>query len=346
MKRVALIQPDQIQSWESGEIGRIHALINEDLSEKRFTLVDNADDCDLLVLLESCSLKNHKHVKEYEGLIDSAIRPGRMLMVINYEDTPSGVLPGIYSSLERTNFDERLHRSWPHMRLPNELSDVLKEDSESGNAYLFSFAGSCSHSIRKKLFDTYPVVNLKYKVIEVKRWYDHVQEEKSTYVDDIRRSKFVLCPRGIASYSHRIIETMALGRVPVIIGDNWIPFSIQSGDYYIRIKESDIEMIEKIVEGHLPAYNKLRASVNSVYSTNFSPQSRYTVALNQLVKLSESVSAEVDANFLKKRLNSREFWSANGWLLSQRIRKGFHREAIIRLRNIKGALKSRTWSSP
>ena len=57
-------------------------------------------------------------------------------------------------------------------------------------------------------------------MVEIKRWYDHDDNQKQSYVRYIARSKFVLCPRGIASYSRRIVETLALVRVPVVIADD------------------------------------------------------------------------------------------------------------------------------
>jgi hypothetical protein len=155
MKKIALIQPEMLRSWEAGEIERIRGLVNNDLGEKNFELVENPHEADLLILLESCTVKDHKDIEEYEKWIDFGYRDGKKLLVINYEDTPPGALPGLYSSLEKTNFDSILHRSWPHLRLPNKHADMKFDDPDQGHAYLFSFAGSCSHSIRKKILRAY-----------------------------------------------------------------------------------------------------------------------------------------------------------------------------------------------
>jgi hypothetical protein len=75
--------------------------VNNDLGEKNFELVENPHEADLLILLESCTVKDHKDIEEYEKWIDFGYRDGKKLLVINYEDTPPGALPGLYSSLEK-----------------------------------------------------------------------------------------------------------------------------------------------------------------------------------------------------------------------------------------------------
>lgn len=341
-----MIQPDEIRPWESGEIDRIACLVNADPGKKEFVLVENSDDADIIVLLESCTLKSNQNINDYKKLIDFGYRGGRKLFVINYEDVPPGVFPGLYSSLESSNYDGSLHLSWPHLRLPNELVEMHENQQEVENTYLFSFSGSCSHSIRKKLFSMYSGSNGRYMVREITRWYNHEPDEKASYVDEISRSMFVLCPRGIASYSHRIVETMALGRVPVIIADNWVPFSIDHDNYYVRIKESDVGRIDEILQSHLSSYKPIRESVRFVYNSYFAPGTRYTVALNQLVELSERIPGDLDAGLLKRRLNSCEFRTTNGWLFRQRMWRIVNNEIVKRSRQIKRIVLSKVLSRP
>lgn len=336
MKKIALIQPGVLRPWESGEINRISSLVCGECNHNNFILVNNVDEAEIIVLLETNSLKHHRHISEYERIIDSGYRDGRILLVVNYEDGPSGVLPGLYSSLEKFKYDSSLHLSWPHLRLPNELVEKQKKGAADEDTFLFSFSGSCSHPIRRKLFDTYSARSSEYRVREINKWYNHDANDKVSYVDEISRSLFVLCPRGIASYSHRILETIALGRVPVIIADNWVPFSIEADEYYIQIQESDIGKIDKILNTYLSSYETLQKSVGSVYSTYFSPERRYSVALNHLVSLSSMIPNNFDPDFLKRRLNSKEFWQMNGWLLKQRIARRVNTELTRCLRrNIK-----------
>jgi Exostosin family len=329
-KKIFLFQNKEIQQWEVGEITRINKLLRQDKSDKLFSIVDNFDDADYLVLIESCILKSQKNIDDYRELFKFGYSNGKKLLVINYEDTPSGILPGFYSSLEQKNFDNSIHRSWPHLRMPNELIDNTTSQISVDADLLFSFSGSCSHPVRKKIFDTYSGFHTNVSVNEIKRWYNHDSKEKLAYVDEITRSKFVLCPHGIASYSHRILETLALGHIPVIIADNWIPFSIKEKDYYIQIKESNINKIEEILVSYLPNYTKINENARYVYAKYFNYGSRYTLILNELVKLEESMINDFNSYFLIEKINSSKFWKANGWLISQRI----NNLCLINLKNL------------
>src|SRR5262249_46832065 len=46
---------------------------------------------------------------------------------------------------------------------------------------------------------------------------------KQHFAEIMARSKFVLCPRGLATSSIRLYETLANRRVPVILADAWVP---------------------------------------------------------------------------------------------------------------------------
>src|SRR5438309_4407785 len=43
------------------------------------------------------------------------------------------------------------------------------------------------------------------------------------YAELAKASKFILCPRGLSASSIRLFETMRMGRVPVILSDDWLP---------------------------------------------------------------------------------------------------------------------------
>ena len=46
--------------------------------------------------------------------------------------------------------------------------------------------------------------------------------KRAHYQEVLMRSRFVLCPRGRGTSSMRLYETLAAGRVPVIISDEWV----------------------------------------------------------------------------------------------------------------------------
>jgi hypothetical protein len=316
--RIALIQPPVLQDWEHGEIDRIRGLIEADPLREGFELTTQLERADLVVVLESCSFKTRHDIPAYQALL--AQHGAERLFCINYEDGPPGFLPGLHSSLESFRLDEALHLSWPHLKLPNEQAERQGDaDDPSPLDLLFTFSGACSHPLRRRLFDNFEERPGRYKVREIKRWYDHNDTERLQYVVDIRNSKFVLCPRGIASYSHRILETMALGRVPVVIADDWVPFSIAESGYCLRIAEADLQQVERLLQDAEAQFPVLQAQARAVFTKYFAPARRYTVALSQLASLHARVGNTLTAQAHLKRWNSRAFWQSNGWCVEQRV---------------------------
>ncbi|HUS96217.1 MAG TPA: exostosin family protein [Hyphomicrobiaceae bacterium] len=115
----------------------------------------------------------------------------------------------------------------------------------SACTYLFSFVGRVANSmpVRGR------VVQLKHPRAYVEG-ADSGQSDKDTrYADILSKSKFVLCPRGLGPSTWRLFETMRIGRVPVIIADEWVePKGMQWNSFSVRIKEEDIDSIPARLE--------------------------------------------------------------------------------------------------
>lgn len=77
------------------------------------------------------------------------------------------------------------------------------------------------------------------------------------YQSEIVRSKFCLCPLGWAPWSPRLVESVALGCVPVFIADDIrLPFSsaLQWADISLSVAEDDVDRLGEILE-HVAATN-------------------------------------------------------------------------------------------
>jgi hypothetical protein len=311
---------DEHEKYSANETSLVSQAISEiskSSKERLFNIVSCEDEADIIVLLESSIYRCHKDIGYYKSII-GRWSDQQKVFVINYEDHPCGAIPGLYSSLESKNFDTGMHKSWPHLISYNEHVDTVT-NSDISPKLLFSFTGSCSHSLRRIIFNSFEKSIEDVKVTEIKKWYNHSAKEKKSYVIDMLNSHFVLCPRGLASYSHRILETLALGRVPVIIADEWVPFDISEKDYYIQIPECDVQQVQEILRSNLCRYDELRANSEKVYKKYFARGDRYVMALNKIVKLSGQLSPQIDGNYLMRRLLSRNFHQMNNWLLYQRL---------------------------
>jgi hypothetical protein len=332
MKKIFIAQPDKLNSWEIGEPDRISLEIAKSEKAKIFEIVSDKKDADIIVLLESCTFKSQKDLNYFKDILDGWNQQQK-IFVINYEDHPPGVIPGIYSSLESFNYDSEIHVSWPHMKFHNEYVSNYDEMNAQPD-FLFSFSGSCSHPLRRVIFREFVNSTEDIHVEEINKWYNHSELEKTSYAENILNSFFVLCPRGLASYSHRIIETLAMGRVPVIIADDWVPFSVDEEDYYIRISERDAHRVDCILRNEINRYKHLRHNAQKVYSKYFCEEDRYLTAFNKIVELAEKLPNHIDKIFLTERLQSREFHRVNTWLLHQRV----NRAIKWRWRRLKGMI--------
>jgi hypothetical protein len=87
------------------------------------------------------------------------------------------------------------------------------------------------------------------------RWLpERLAEVKSRYVESIRLSDYVLCARGNGNYSHRLYETLCLGKIPVFVNtDCVLPFHdrIAWRESCVWVEYEDLDHIaERVVAFH------------------------------------------------------------------------------------------------
>ena len=123
--------------------------------------------------------------------------------------------------------------------------------------YLFSFVGSTgTAAVRRE------IAGLKHPrglVQDTSADFSRILNERMTasesadyyrrYAEATKASKFILCPRGVSVSSIRLFETMEMGRVPVILSDDWVePPGPAWESFAIRVRESDYAQIPRILE--------------------------------------------------------------------------------------------------
>lgn len=70
-----------------------------------------------------------------------------------------------------------------------------------------------------------------------------------SYLKSINDSRFVLCPRGVGLNSIRFYETIAAGRIPVLISDNVkLPKFIDWSRFIVRVPEKNISKTEFMIK--------------------------------------------------------------------------------------------------
>jgi hypothetical protein len=166
------------------------------------------------------------------------------------------LMPGLYSSLRTQHYDPSWATSAFYLRVAeNEnINDFGPLDSAR---WLYVFSGSATnHPVRSRIMRlTHPRSLLKdtSAIPSAARQRDGAVGLNDKYILDyvemLRSTKFVLCPRGVGTSTWRLFETLKAGRVPVIISDEWVPpRGPHWDDFSIRVHERDIEGIPSLLE--------------------------------------------------------------------------------------------------
>lgn len=207
-------------------------------------VVESAANADLILLLEANAFKGIRYLDRLRSCSIFRAHVAKCYS-IDYHDGPEGFTAGAYTSLSSSRFDPTRHVAigYPNNSLNQACERTLQERQQEPR-YLFSFRGTVSHPVRRKILDN-PSIQKHGRVTEIRdRWFNHSRDEQFDYANEVLESKFVLCPRGAGTTSVRLFEVMQLGRVPVIISDGWVPpKGIPWDDLSIRIAENAVESI-------------------------------------------------------------------------------------------------------
>ena len=279
-------------------------------------------DCsraDIIVYLESAQYKTRDYIKTVEN--DPVIRNhAERVYTINYDDHPEGMLAGLYTSIAAPFHLPAHHRSWPLLFMNNPLVYGLghAEVSQFNPKLLFSFTGAESHAVRKRLFDLYCSPAPDRRVERIDKWYNHGEKDRRHFIDIALDSAFCLCPRGYAAYTNRIPEVMAMGRTPVIIADDWVPFAFESdAPYFIQIPEKDVEHVPDILSQKRHEAEAYGRNARMVWERNCSSPRRVVAALECIAKLAAQPGKRPNFSFYSAYWNSQEFLKMSGWTFRQ-----------------------------
>ena len=185
----------------------------------------------------------------------------------NGGDTPVYTLPGVYVSAT-----PRWPRRLPVVGgpYPERIAQVPTADQEPD--LLFSFRGSPTHPVREHVL----AIHHDRAVIEesdVGPWGRmRVDIEFAAalmrHAKLIKRSKFVLCPRGHGPSSYRLFEALGAGRVPVVISDTWLPPpGVPWEDCAVRIAEADVRSTAARLEALEPQWEALAGAARDAAET-------------------------------------------------------------------------------
>jgi hypothetical protein len=261
--------------------------------DPRYQLTDNPGDADIIVFWEpyqasqltwAPKLRAHPLVNNYPNKV----------FVVTAEDEPLGFLPGVYTSLPKRLFDIRRHRTGFYAHTMNPfVQELAGKSGETQPTHLACFVGARTYPARAFLFDHQSVfepcgitiaetANGQFNINPTNPVY---RPQQLHYIETIIGSKFSLCPRGVGTGSFRLQESMALGRAPVIISDQWVP--IKGVDWErcaIFVKESEIKSIPKILQALESQWEELGQAARAEWERHVKPLS---YALNVMLQIED-----------------------------------------------------------
>jgi hypothetical protein len=290
---------------------------------ERYALVNDAETADLAVVLEPVSFKTAAYRNVLRGMDLVRNYPGKIL-TINYDDAPLAFLPGIYSAMPAKRFEPRFTIAGGYLvDSPNQFVRQSRVSTDFVAEYLFTFRGALSSPVRHRMFRERLILaagSWQSKLTAIDAWFNHSDQQKRDYVEEIRRSQFVLCPRGQGTVSFRLFEVMELGRVPVIIADEWVePTGPRWPEFSIRVRESEVRSIPSILIDRESEFPAMAQKAREAWEEFFAPEVRLSWMLDQLIELrAQQAGHQTD---YRTRWKSRRFNRGNVGSLLSRIQR-------------------------
>jgi hypothetical protein len=197
-------------------------------------------------------------------------------------DSPIPFMRGIYLSLRSSQFDSRRHRSYCYLGEANEFVSKTQSSSLTPDL-LCSFMGAATSPLRKKIFRKQMFKDQPGFFIEnTSSWsnwagdLDERSRRRKHYADILARSLFVLCPRGGGPATYRLYETLEMGRVPVIIADEWVaPKGPEWNEFSLRLKEKDISHLPALLEQNKDRAREMGQAARRAWEAWFAPHLQF-----------------------------------------------------------------------
>jgi hypothetical protein len=293
---------------------------------QRYSLAKVSNDADLIIYVEPWYIKHRQYVFSLLSE-DIIIKSPNRCFAIDCADTSWGLMPGVYTGLRSSQINRKRFRSGGYLTEYNSLGDeVFSRKKDIEPKLLFSFRGHTSSDTRLRIFES----NFSRDDIAINRtyeWCHHSDEQKLLYTEELINSKFVLCPGGNCPASIRLFETMKMGRVPVILSDDWVaPDGPTWLDFSIRVSESKIHELPEIIERYEAQAFTMGKLAREAWEKWFSPDVIYIRMLNYI----ESIYLERDSNHDERKYQeewlSGKFQWERGWTPLQRATRLLRRQ--------------------
>jgi Exostosin family len=279
------------------------------------TAAKRAEDADLLLFVETSGHAGYYFEQVRRHPQYRARRRESYLFCSTDRIIP--MLPGIYAGVERSWYWPSWTRPGPYLGV-RERGQLRYSPNHGERKYLFSFVGSTkSHAVRGRLMSiSHPdALMIDTQAGPLDPGSLGRVEYEQRYADSIRDSAFVLCPRGGGPSSFRLFESMMLGRVPVIVSDQWVPPTGPDWDSFsVRIEEADVDSIASALEERSSEANRMGAMAREAWLDWFSEGASFHRVVEWILDLSASASARAGIRRYASHLQLLRPYHSARWL--------------------------------
>ena len=165
-------------------------------------------------------------------------------LVFDSQDRAVPLIPGIYLDIPKHLRNSKIYQYGFFIRVfDNTLLEEFLPHSQC--EFLYSFIGRVNNcrEVREG------VLGLKHSRAFLSDSSSNQADNDVQYIDVLKKSKFVICPRGFGASTWRCFEAMRAGRVPVVISDNWFPpAGLNWSEFSVQVPQSAIKTIPELLE--------------------------------------------------------------------------------------------------
>jgi hypothetical protein len=191
-------------------------------------------------------------------------------------------LPGLYASLRQRYADPSRTRTGYYLRIDeNPYVDFtpLRNDAQ----YLACFVGSIDNDpvraelgrLRSEEFLIEDTSQFALKLL-----YGGPEEDRHRfwrhYAESMASAPFAICPRGRGPGSVRLFEAMRMGRVPVILADEWVyPERVDWQACSVTVAENDVAKLPELLRQHRARAAEMGLCARQEWERYYAPPVRF-----------------------------------------------------------------------
>lgn len=201
------------------------------------------------------------------------------------------LVPGVFPSIARENYLPAWTRAGGYIGIRE--TEQLRFQPERRPSRLFSFVGSsATHQVRGEILRLSHPDALIVNTDDGPGASATSAAPDTRYRDTLLDSAFVLCPRGGGPSSFRLMETMMMGRAPVIVSDSWCPPTGPDWDRFsVRVGERDVQQIPELLESLRCRAGEMGSDAREAWLEWFGPETQFHRTVEWVLELEGQAEA-------------------------------------------------------